>query len=358
MYKVVILDDEPWSRTVVKSLGEWDRLKLQVVGEAEDGEEGIRLITELQPQIVITDMRMPGLQGVELLQELTLHFPSLKVLIMSGYNDFVYLKQAIRSRAVEYLLKPINPEELNEALARCAAGLEEEEHLAAQQIGLPLTANPVLWNEYLEFRQRIHNMLQEMNKPLILDALAKLHAWFKQRQQADSGPTAWFVPMGHDLLSMLEVFATAHGLEWKEAGARHWAGIPEMFEDVAQLYTANLEAVDHSRRNKGKLDIEEVKAYIERNYMDPISLETIAQHFFVVKEHLSRTFKSLVGENITDYLVRIRMEKARELIAVQNVSIKTAAAMAGYTDVAYFYRVFKKHFGIPPGELKRDQASK
>lgn len=271
MYKVLIADDEPWSRTVVSSLGAWEPLGLQLVGEAEDGLEAVRLVGELNPHILITDMRMPGLEGVELLQELARRYPELRIVIMSGYQDFVYLKQAIRSQAVEYLLKPVNPEELNDALSRCAESLKERE------------------------------------------------------------------------------LSTFGGIRLPEAAA-------ELVTDTVRQFTEHLDAVDAERKIRGHLDIHEVQAFIELHFMDPITLESVAQRFFVVKEHLSRTFKSQTGENITDYIVRKKMEKSRQLITELHVPIKTAAQMVGYEDVAYFYRVFKRHFGMTPGELQKDAS--
>lgn len=118
-YRVLLVDDEPWNRDILRSLGEWETLGMTVAGEAEDGEEAIRLIEQHQPHIIITDMRMPGIDGVELLQTLSGQFPHIKVVVVSGYDDFNYAKHAIRHRATDYLLKPVNPDELNAVLAKC-----------------------------------------------------------------------------------------------------------------------------------------------------------------------------------------------------------------------------------------------
>jgi two-component system response regulator YesN len=83
-------------------------------------------------------------------------------------------------------------------------------------------------------------------------------------------------------------------------------------------------------------------------------LDTVAQRFFVSKEHLSRAFKSQSGENLSDYISRKRMEKAKELIVEGELAIKHVAKLTGYEDVAYFYRVFKKHFGQTPGDLRKE----
>src|SRR5690349_8199949 len=121
MYNVLLIDDEPWSREVVKALGLWERLGFRLSDEAEDGNTGLALIGKLRPDVVITDMRMPGLDGVGLLKAINESYPEVKIIVISGYDDFVYLRQAVASRATDYLLKPIDPEELNAALAKCAS---------------------------------------------------------------------------------------------------------------------------------------------------------------------------------------------------------------------------------------------
>lgn len=105
--------------------GDWNELGMTVVGEAEDGEQAIQLVKQHQPHIIITDMRMPGTDGVELLQTLSGKYPQIKVIVVSGYDDFNYAKHAIRHRAADYLLKPVNPDELNAVLAKCARDLEK-----------------------------------------------------------------------------------------------------------------------------------------------------------------------------------------------------------------------------------------
>ncbi|MDG0790950.1 helix-turn-helix transcriptional regulator [Cohnella ginsengisoli] len=83
-----------------------------------------------------------------------------------------------------------------------------------------------------------------------------------------------------------------------------------------------------------------------------LTLESLSLRFFVSKEHLSRAFKAHVGTGVTDYITMRRMVYAESLLREGKVSIKQAAKLAGYEDLAYFYRVFKKRFGISPGELR------
>jgi two-component system response regulator YesN len=363
MFNVLIIDDEPWSRQVVKALGEWDRLELNVIGEAEDGTDGLKQIKEHNPQIVVTDMRMPGLDGVGLLKEMNERFPALKIIVMSGYDDFVYLKQAIRSRAVEYLLKPIDQGELNAALEQCAQELRQAIKSEGASWRTPFTfKDTIILEQYLSYRQHVYGYLLELNKQSVLETLSRVEELLND-SRPDKKDRNILSKIGHDFMLMLEEFASENELDinslWNNGNAASevsiaWTTITEAFGDIKSIYSEAIDAITANRRNRVRLDITEVQTHIDRHFQDQISLDTVAQRFFVSKEHLSRVFKSQQGENLSDYILRKRMEKARELILEQKLAIKHVAQLTGYADIAYFYRVFRKHFGQTPGELRKE----
>ncbi len=377
MYNVFIIDDEPWSREVVKALGDWERLGLRVAGEAEDGTEGLGRIGIQLPDIIVTDMRMPGIDGAELLQILHERHPAMKVIVMSGYDDFVYTQGAIRSRAVEYLLKPIKPEDLNAALRRCKEELDREAGPRST-----IFASGEDMQRYSAHRDRIYASLLTLDKARVAEAfqlLARELASAKTAVAEAEGASR----IASDLLLMLEQFLSeqeatleqllrGRGVAGnvaidKEAelrlGSPATAGFltlrsaaspQETTLAVGGIYALAVEGLLALRHSRSRLDMEDVVAYIDSHFQDAISLETVSGQFLVSREHLSRAFKARTGENLSDYIVRRRMEKARSLIAVSRLPIKHAAQLSGYEDIAYFYRVFKKHFGITPGELRSE----
>jgi two-component system response regulator YesN len=363
MLNILIIDDEPWSRHVVKALGAWQKLRINIIGEAEDGTEGLKLIEELRPHIVVTDMRMPGIEGAQLLQVMNERFPALKIIVMSGYDDFVYLKQAIRSRAADYLLKPINPDELNAALAQCVRELEQANATDHASWRTPLAfADTAVLDRYHDYREQVFGYLLELNKQAVLHTFEKL-GQFLEGMLYDTQDRSILIKFGHDFILMLEEFVAENeiGFEhiWSDDNrdpsiTAKWQSVSEAIGDIGQFYGEAIEAMEQFRKNRKHLDLTEVQAHIDHYYQDPISLETIAHHFYVSKEHLSRSFKSFKGENVSDYIVRRRMEKAKELIVEHRLAIKHVAQMTGYADLAYFYRVFKKHFGVTPGELRKE----
>ena len=100
--------------------------QLALLGEASNGEDGLKLIRSADPDIIITDMKMPVTDGKWLLQAIQQDYPDKKIIVVSGYSDFEYMKEAISAKVVGYLLKPFNREEIRETLTKAIALLEDE----------------------------------------------------------------------------------------------------------------------------------------------------------------------------------------------------------------------------------------
>ncbi len=125
-FKVVVAEDEPLIReNLIKKIGQCHE-GFEVAGEAHNGDHAFRLIEELHPDVLITDIRMPVKDGLALLEETYYRFPHLKTVIVSGYDDFSYAKTAIRFGVKDYLLKPIKIEELRRVLADIYMQLDKE----------------------------------------------------------------------------------------------------------------------------------------------------------------------------------------------------------------------------------------
>ena len=127
MYKVFIAEDEHLIRESLKRnlnlLAE--KLPIEVVGEASDGEVALSMILELQPNILVTDIRMPFMDGIELSQEVKQNIPDIQIIFISGFDEFTYAKAAIHLQVAEYLLKPIKFNELQESLEKAVSHLEQ-----------------------------------------------------------------------------------------------------------------------------------------------------------------------------------------------------------------------------------------
>ena len=126
MIKVFLVEDEKIIRESVKHNIPWNMEGLEFVGDAGDGEIAYPMIQQLKPDILITDIRMPFTDGLELSRLVKEVLPEIKIIILSGYSDFDYAKQAINIGVTEYLLKPISSEKLLQEIKKVAEKIKEE----------------------------------------------------------------------------------------------------------------------------------------------------------------------------------------------------------------------------------------
>lgn len=124
MYKVLIIDDIPLVRDAIRLLGQWDLFGITEIFEAGNALEGCEIIHREAPDIIITDMKMPVMDGTQLLKQLEDHHIKSKIIIISGYSDFKYMKLALQSKVIDYILKPIDPQDLNNALSIAVSEIE------------------------------------------------------------------------------------------------------------------------------------------------------------------------------------------------------------------------------------------
>ena len=125
MYTYIVIDDEGLMRKgTIKKL-EPLKDRISCAGEAEDGSRALELIEETDPDIIITDMNMPVMDGTQLLPILTERFPGKRIIVISGYKDFEYMKHALTAKAVDYLLKPFSRQDLQDAVLRAVSQLEK-----------------------------------------------------------------------------------------------------------------------------------------------------------------------------------------------------------------------------------------
>lgn len=131
MYRILIADDNPLIRMGIKNMIDWKGFHAELAGEAKDGEEALVLLRERNPDLLITDIRMPGKDGLYLLDKVKSDYPNMHTIVISAYEEFEYAKRALRAGSVNYILKPINPKELNTSikdaleLKKGSAGFEQ-----------------------------------------------------------------------------------------------------------------------------------------------------------------------------------------------------------------------------------------
>jgi two-component system response regulator YesN len=127
MYTLLVVDDEKWVRQGLKLTVDWEKEGIQLLGEAENGDEACRWIEFSEaPDIIITDIKMPGMDGLALMERVRQRNLNTKVIVISGYSDFSYAQKALRCGAYDYVLKPIQETQLLEVIGKCVRELDKE----------------------------------------------------------------------------------------------------------------------------------------------------------------------------------------------------------------------------------------
>lgn len=146
-YKVILVDDEEEVIDVIERKIHWDMLGFDVVGSANNGVKALELVEKLQPDVVITDIKMPYMDGLELSRRLNNDYQNIHIIIFTGFDEFEYAKEAVHLEIEEYMLKPINALELSDCLKRVKNSLdkEREEKLNVEKLANYFNASlPVL----------------------------------------------------------------------------------------------------------------------------------------------------------------------------------------------------------------------
>lgn len=213
MYKIFIVDDEPFIIEGLYDIVDWTRMGMEIVGQAENGQEALETLKTVQADILITDISMPLMNGIDLIRAVREFQPSLKVIILSGYDEFGYLKEGMALGIENYLLKPINLEEFKATLNNVAEKLNvtrAEYELNAHRTTI-LRDNVMhrwLRNQISpqEFQERADFLGIVIDKPLVLVALLRPeHSYAKVFQAvtevlSDSSSVIPFQDMDGDIV--------------------------------------------------------------------------------------------------------------------------------------------------------------
>jgi len=150
--KALIVDDEKHVRDAIRLLVDWSRHGIDTIFEASDGQAAIDCVLREKPEIIMTDMMMPGVGGVELLEWLHTNAPASKTVVISGHDDFSLLRHTVKYGGTDYILKPIDPDQLDEALAKAVNTWRREEGERSHQLQRSIEVNrlkPVYWEKLL-----------------------------------------------------------------------------------------------------------------------------------------------------------------------------------------------------------------
>lgn len=250
-YKVVLVDDEPWALVYLKKIFKWESMGFEVIAETCNSVDALDIIIEKSPDVVLTDIRMPKISGIELMKEARARGNQSIFIIVSGFAEFSYAQEAIKLGAFEYCLKPLSSQKADELLNRLTETLKRKNSVSG------------------ETDRDEDDILTELYGNELINP---------------------------NFLKMLE--------------------------------------------------------YIKANYDRKLRLKELAERFYLHPNYCCNLFSKVLNKTFSEYLTDLRMKKAEELIRRKHLTIKQVARKVGFDDYFYFNKVFKKYYGLTPGQYK------
>ena len=381
MLNVFLVEDEAVIRnSIVKSI-DWEKEGFELVGSAGDGELAWPQIRETRPDILVTDIRMPFMDGLELSKLVKKEFPHTKILILSGFNEFDYAKQAIEIGVSDYLLKPVSADKLLVSLHKAGnlileerksqdmimnytrrlkesySGQDEESDRQAENtVSVDVEeVDPRALNKTTFFGFLISGSKEEIPEFVdkYLDELGKNNmrsVLFRQYVISDLYLTcsAYLDDLGASKEEKTKLLGSM-----EEAGKAAAADRMRMRDRVEDILNVIMDFRDQNRKNQLSSQIMKASLYIREHYAeDDISLNQVADVAGMSPTHFSTVFKQETGEGFLEFLTEVRMEAAKRLLATTNLHMTEISEQSGYHDPHYFSSTFKKTQGITPKEYR------
>ncbi|NNU78657.1 response regulator transcription factor [Clostridium estertheticum] len=397
MYKLLIADDEPRIRKGLRNALNWYEFNIEVVGEAEDGEIALNQTEKLKPDIIFLDICMPFLNGLELIRKLNEKDQNCIIIIITGYDEFEYMHEALKLKTFDYLLKPVPKEVLidtvNKAIQEIRKNEEKKVYLdwADRQLdeNFDMLKQAFLNNwlngsyEYVEILnelkffkynfdadievvvikviERLNHEVYSKNwdRELLNFALSNVTLELMRKVK----PEITYTDEDNNIVIISNVI-----------NAYDWLNIANEIENKIYYYLHFTVIIEHKRSQSGILGVKntynEIIAsiskiaaykpivllatrYIDTNYnVNDLSLGDVADKFNLSSSYLSKLLKKEAGLSFIDYLTKYRINKSICMMDDPKYKIYEIAEAVGYSNQHYFCKAFKKVMGFAPTEYR------
>lgn len=325
MLKILIVDDEKIIRETISTMIDWASLNMEIVGVCKDGIEAFDSIVDEYPDIVLTDIKMPGLSGLDLIEKVQQAELNVEFVILSGYGEFQFAQSAMKYGVKHYLLKPCNEQEIIQVMKECMLVCQEKDIARMDSLIDSLFSE----DSTQISRQHYFNLLLSAQNPsLIKTQLIKL---MMQASKSTAHPFS--------MLQMTDYILTLNNTE----------SLEELQRQAENIITAIFHATPMPHYNDC---VQKIIEYVSDHLSDSnLSLKWIAENvLFMNADYISKQFVKETNLKFSNYLTELRIEKAKKLLLCncQNSPTSVAELVGFGNNPQYFGQIFKKYTKMSP----------
>lgn len=352
--KIVIADDEVLVRKGISMSIDWKTLGIDEVFEASDGQQAYEIIKKNQIDILLTDIKMPKMGGIELLEKVRIMSPYTVCIVLSCMNDMEYVREALKfNRAIDYIPKlTMSTDELQSVIKRALGYVQER---AGDQRNEGLHLAPFFTGEEETKLRHVmeYGSQQEIEECLhrILDRADILKTEWRKSDEWEDVVNV-FVSIG----KKYEIYKKDVYMEELHRALARANNKPEFENSLLRMAYAIREEVEQARRESYDLGVSTAVKHIKEHYMENLKLKDVADVSGMSEAYFSRLFKKVMGEGFSTYLNNCRIEEAKRLFLKKRMTVQEVAEAVGYTNAAYFTQAFKNAVGISPKAYQLQKA--
>lgn len=343
--KILLVDDERYAIDGLTNLLNWKSFDGKLIGTASNGIEALSIINATQPDVIISDIKMRHMDGLELAKEVNNLFNDIHMILLSAHSEFTYAQLAIKYNVKDYILKPIDREKLIQ-LEKLLININEKRN--NKKASYLHTFDSSLRNEIImAFSKGDKNYFDN---------------FFKSKEFINSMKSDTCNVIGiqlinyiYNYLSELKVNDNIISTHIKNDIAKFYdiTTIEEKKNYIISRYNEVLTNINHKKCSNIDSIASVAKKYIDNNYTSSdFNISFLAEELNVSISYLSTIFKQNTGVNLITYITEKRLNKAKELLSDLHYSIADISQKSGYYDSKYFSKIFKKKMNMTPSEYR------
>ena len=361
MKRIVIVEDEYLVIEGLKKLINWEKYDSQVVGCATNGVEGLELILEKKPDVVFTDIKMPMMNGLSMIDRAKQAGCESIFIIFSGYNEFSYAREALSLGVISYIEKPVTIEQIESTMEKVGSILEKRNAArgtdSADETDHNWSATESTSAKQLSSNTaRMRLCIQKGDKDALAEGIEE-HFAILIKGNASSSVCA------HECLRLLYMALAELGEDENNFVMEVMEGTPPYIEVgkisgmdelrtwITRRLNEVLEWMHHHSHSQIHSSVALAIEYINAHYTEPITLQQLADVVHINSTYLSTLFKKEMGISYVKYLTDLRLiEARRRLMNGERVGI--VCCEVGFRDGRHFAKLYKEKFGVTPEKVK------